>query len=212
MFIDTTTGGASSGRVTRVNQRHQYSGELGLVLNKLAKLIEGPGVLLPPLTLTNRDAVSNSLEVFKGNTSTAVFGLRNNTLADAVIDMTSKASFLFGTLLEKSFRCLRIFRLKFGSKFGMPFSQPIDLSAGINLTIGVGGDIDYTQVHTEKLTGVAFRRLLNLTGLEEVKASILINQVGFATEMAEHFQLAVSGDKRYLQPAVKRPDGNKTAG
>jgi hypothetical protein len=198
--------------VARVNDSHYHAGELCLVFDKGTKLVESPGVLLPPLAFANRDAVSDVCQVFQGNTSIAVFGLCNNTLGNHMIHMGSKAFFLFGTLLEKSRRCLCIFSLKFGSKFGMPFSQPIDLPAGVNLAIRVSSDVDNTEVNAKELGWVTGRRLLNLTGLKEVEAAISINQVGFPAEMAKHFQLPVSGHKRNLQPAVKRPDGNKTVG
>jgi hypothetical protein len=208
MFIDTTTGGAGSGRVTRVNQRHQYSGELGLVLNKLAKLIESPRVMLPPLALVNRNSVTDTAQIFQSDSPASVFSLCNNALANRVIDICSKTSLFTRTLCEKSFASLRTFSLEFATKFRMPFSKPIDLSARVNLPIGVGGNIDDAEVNSKKLSGVAFRRLLNLTGLEEVEAAISINQVGFPAEMVKHFQLPVSDRKRNLQPAIKCPDRN----
>jgi hypothetical protein len=211
-LINTTAYRAGSGRVSWVNEFDENSHQPSLVLDKLAELVKRPGVLLPPLAFANRDAVSDMCQVFQGNTSTAVFGLRNNTLGYNVIDMGSKASFLFGTFLEKPLRRLRIFGLKFGAKFGMALSQPVDLSPRVNLPIGIGSDINDAKVNSKKLGRVACWRFLNLTGLKQVEAAILINQVGFSTEKPKQLQLTRPGDKRYLQATIKRPDGNKLVG
>ena len=211
-FRNETTYRTGAGGISWVNQAYENTGEFRLVFDKLPQLVESPGVMLSPLTFTNRDAVSYSLEVFQGNAPTAVFGLRNNTLGNHVVDVGSKASLFFTALLEKSFRRLRIFGLKFGSKFGMSLSQPVNLSPRVNLPIGISGDVNDTKVNSKKLGRVTFRRFLNFTGLEEVEVAVPINQVGFPTEMAEHFQLPVSGSKRNLQPAIKCPDRNKLVG
>jgi len=66
MLINTTTYRASSGGVSRVNEFDENPSQPCFILNKLAQLPECPGVMLPPLTFANRDAVSYPLKVFKG--------------------------------------------------------------------------------------------------------------------------------------------------
>ena len=212
MLINTTAYRAGSGGILGVNEFDDHTCELGFVGDKLAKLVECPRVLLSPLAFPNRDSVSDTAQVLQSDTPSSAFSLFNNPLADCVVDVGSKASLFFRTLLEKSLRCLRIFGLKFRAKPSMSFSQSINLSPRVCIPIGVGGDVNDTEVNSKKLGRVAFRRHLNFTGLEEVEAAISINQVGFPTEMAEHFQLPVSGDKRNLQPAIKCPDRNKLLG
>jgi len=212
MFIDATTYRTGAGGISWGNQAYENTGEFRLVFDKLPQLVESPRVMLSPLAMANHDSVSDTAQVFKSDTPSSVFCLGNNTLADNMINVGSKAPLFFATLLEKSFRRLRIFGLKFSSKFGMSLSQPVNLSPGVNLPIGISGDVNDTKVNSKKLGRVTFRRFLNFTGLEEVEVAVPINQVGFPTEMAEHFQLPVSGNKRNLQPTIKCPDRNKLVG
>ena len=212
MFIDATTYRTGAGGISWINQAYENTGEFRLVFDKLPQLIESPRVMLSPLAMANRDSVSDTAQVFQSDTPSSVFSLGNNTLADNVINVGSKAFLFFAALLEKSFRRFRIFGLKFGSKFGMSFSQAVHLGARVGLAIGVSGDIDNAKVYSKKLGRVTFWRFLNFAGLEEVEVAVPINQVGFPTEMAEHFQLPISGNKRNLQPAIKCPDRNKLVG
>ena len=209
MLINTTAYRAGSRGISGINEFDHHACQLSFILDKAAQLSECPRVLLSPLAMSNRDAGADTLEVFQGDPPSAVFSLHNNTLRDYVIDVLSKAALFFATLLEKSFRCFRIFGLKFGSKFGMPFPQPVDLSTRVNLPIGVGGDVNDTEINSKKLDRVTFWCFLNLTGLKEVEVAVPINQVGLPAEMAKHLQLPFSSDKRNLQPTVKRPDRNK---
>jgi len=205
-LIDTAAGGAGAGGVAWVNEFDQHTRKLSLVFDKLPELVERPGVVLPPLALANRDAVSYPLEVFKGDTSTAVFSLRNNTLGNHVIDMGSKASLLTRTLLKKSFRCLRIFGLKFTSQLGMALPQPIDLPPRVGFTIGVGGNVHYPQVNAKKLANFAGRRFFHLADLVKIKLTVTIYQVGLAITVLKQRELTFASNKGNRKPTSDCPD------
>ena len=87
MFINTTTYRASSGGISGVNNFDNHPCESTFVGEKLAELVERPRVLLSPLTPPNRDSVSDTAQIFKGDTSSSVFSLCNNPLANCVIDI-----------------------------------------------------------------------------------------------------------------------------
>jgi len=212
MFINSSTSRAGARGISGVNQFNQNSRQPSFILDKLAKLVKCPGVMLPPLSFPNRDAVSYPLKVFQGNAPTAAFSPGNNTLADYVVDVSDKAPLFPGALLKKSFRCLSIFGLKFGAKFGMSLSQPVDLATGVNNAVRVSRKIDDTEVNPQKLVRVSFRRLLRLTGLEKIEAAISINKVGLTRKILKKRQMPVTGDKGNPQPSIESPDRNKLAG
>ena len=212
MFINSATLRASLRSMPRVNQCHHHTGELSLILDKLAKLIESPGVVLSPLAPANRNSGADASQIFEGNTASSVFGLRNNTLGNAVVDVRSKPSFLAGTLNEQSLSSLRIFGLKLTPELGMALAQPVDLSAGVNSTIGVGSNIHDAEVDSQELSRVAERKFFNLAGLEKVKGAIPVNQVGLAKKMLKKLRLAWPSNKRDDQPSLGSPDGHGTGG
>jgi len=190
-----------------VNQGYQHTGEPCLVLNKLAKLIESPGVVLSPLAPANRNSGADALQIFEGNTASSVFGLCNNTLGNTVVDVRGKPSFLAGTLNEQSHSGLRTFGLELTPEFSMALAQPVELSAGVDSAIGVGSDIHDAEVDSQELSRVAGREFLNLAGLEKVESAVPVNKVSLAEKMLEKLRLAWPGNKRDGQPSPSRPDG-----
>lgn len=206
------TPGASLRRVSGVNQCHQYTGELSLILDKPAKLVKGPGVVLSPLAPANRDSGADALQIFKGDTASSVFGLYNNSLGNAVVDVGSKPSLLLGTLNKQSLGRLRAFGLELTPEFGMAFAKPVDLSARVNSAIGVGGDIHDAEVDTQELSRVAGRQLINLAGLEKVESTVSVNKVGLAEKVLEKLYLACPGNKGDSKPPASRPDGYRVVG
>jgi len=112
-----------------VHQHNSHTGECSLVLDKVAKLAECPGVMLPPLAPANRHPVSDAPEVFQGNTATGVFGLCNKPLADYVVDVAGEAPLFAGAPLEKPSSRPGALPLKPGAEPGVALSEPIDLGA-----------------------------------------------------------------------------------
>jgi len=189
-----------------VNEGYQHPGEFCLVLDKLAKLVKSPGVVLPPLALSNRDAVSDMGKVFKGDTPTAVFGLRNNTLGNTVIDVGGKPSFLIGTLNKQSLSRLSASGLELAPEPSVALTQAVDLRPGIDSAVRIGGDVHDAEVDTQELSWVAGRQFLDFAGLEKVESAVTVNKVGLTEHMSEKVRLACASDKRDGQPSPGRPD------
>ena len=206
MLINTTAARAGVGSISWVNENYENPRKPGFVFDKLPQLGECPGVVLPPLAFPNRDAISYSSKVFEGDTQTAVFGLRNNTLADYVIGVSGKPLLFARALLEESLRCLCIFRLKFGAKLGMALSKSVYLTTGVGLPIGVCSDILNTQINAKKFRNPAGRRLFYLTNLVKIKIPIPVNKVSFPSQVLKKLKMLIPGNKKDLDPAIYRPD------
>ena len=197
---------AGARAIAGVNEFDQYPCALGFILDKEPQLAECPRVLLPPLALPNRDSGPDTAQIFQSNTPASVFSLCNNTLGNYVIDMDSKASFLFGPLLEKARASLRPLCLKLTPEFSVAFSETIDLVPGVGLPVRVGSDINDTQVNAKEPRRVIGGRFLDLAHLVKVEITVAINKVGFATAVFKKLGLLTSGSKSNLQPAATRPD------
>ena len=200
------TSGANLRGVSGVNYCHQHPGEFGFVLNKPPELIEGPRIMLPPLAMPNHCPVANTFEFFQSNTAPGAFSLCNNTLGDAVIDVSDKSLFFLRTFLEKPPGSFCLFCLKLRPQFGMAFSQSVDLSSGIDSTIRVGGDVDDTQVNAEKFGTVAYWWLFHFTDLMKIKLPIPQDKVSFTTPILKKLFLSLPGNKGNFKPATGRPD------
>lgn len=212
MLINSSTRGACARGIAGVNEFDQDPRQLCLVLDKASQLKERPRVVLPPLTPANRYPVTNTTQVFQSDTPVSVFGLCNNSLTDSVIDVSNKPSLFTRTLLKQTFGCLRIFGLKFSSYFSMTFPETVDLTAGVSLPIGVGGDIDDTKVNAEKLFGVSHGRFFHLAGLEKIECTISVDEVSLPHKVMEKNQLPFSSNEGNPEPSVKSPNRDESVG
>lgn len=212
MLINTATLRASAGSVAGVNQAYQDTGKLGFILDKEPQLTECPRVVLPPLAMSNRDAVADTFEVFKGYSPPAVFGLCNNTLTDNVIGVSSESLLLLGAFLEKPLGCLRAIGLELRAQFGMALSQAVHLAARVGLAVRIGGDIDGAQVNAKKLRGVIPRRLFHLACLQKVKFSLPANEVCLPSKVLKKLKLMLTGNERDPLAPITRPDGYSLPG
>lgn len=195
-LINGATDRASARRVARVNQFDYNSRQLCLVLDKAAQLPEGPGVMLSPLAVPNRYSVTDTSQIFEGNAPSSVFSLRNNTLADDMVNIRHKAAFFTSTFCKKTLRSLRAIGLKFRSQFNMTFSETVDLSAGVSLSVRVSGDINNTQVNTQIASRVIRRRFWGIDNYCQVKDSICENQIGLSHFTVKSSFLVISDSRR----------------
>ncbi len=206
MLINTATLRASAGSVAGVNQAYQDTSKLGFILDKEPQLTECPRVLLPPLAVSNRDAVADTFEVFKGYSPPAVFGLCNNTLTDNVIGVSSESLLLLGAFLEKPLGCLRALGLELRAQFGMALSQTVHLAARVGLAVRIGGDINDAQVNAKKLSLSFYRWLLHLASLVKVKIAVAVNKVSFPNQILEKGEVSSTSYKGNCEPALYCPD------
>ena len=206
-LIDTTAYGASARGVSWVNQFHDHTDEAGLVLDKASELAERPGVMLSPLALANRDPVSDAREVFKGNTATGVFGLRNNPLTEHVVDISGKTCLFARTLYQKPLGCLRAVGLEFPSQFGMAFSQTVHLASGVGFSVGIGGNIDDAKVDAQKALGVVGVWFGGIDHHGQVEGLISEDKVGLPDNAVESRFLVGTDAHGYEFSSLKGKDG-----
>lgn len=178
MLINTTTQRTSARGITRVNEFNNDPRQFSFVFNKASQLSESPRVLLSALAMPNRHSVSDAAQVFKGDTPSSVFSLFNNPLADYVVDISSKSLFLAGTLFKKSFCLFRAVSLEFRPHLGMSFSKTINLISRVGSPIGVGSDINDTQVNSKKAIRFIRKWLWGIYHHCQIESAITEDKVG----------------------------------
>jgi hypothetical protein len=146
--------------------------------------------------------------LFNGNRSLSALSLSYNAFADNVVCVLSKSSLFTRQLFEAAFGGLGLFGLQLLSEAAVSVSGIVDLRTGKGLTIGIGGNVDDTQVnpkHANRVKGV-FRG--EFTRGTKVELTINQNQIRFALLMGEQTGLIVTRQKGDGQPPVNCPDGN----
>src|SRR5690606_19589199 len=171
-FCHMPAGGAGPGGVPGIDNDHRNACQTSLVLDEGAKLMERPTVLDATLSLLNRDPFADALEVFQGDAATGAFGLRDQPLADDVVDITGEPLLLPPALLEKLFGRLGAFGLKPRPEFRITLSQAVQARAGVGLTVRVGSDVDDAEVHTKPVFRLPRRRLRHVYDNGEVETPV----------------------------------------
>jgi len=207
-LINTTAYGAGSGSVARVNSLNHNPHKLGFVLDKRPQLVESPRVLLPPLALANRYPVTDTAEVFQGDTPASAFSLCNNTLADSVVDIRGKTSLFARTLSEKPLGLLRPFGLELALEFSMSLPKPVDLCPRVSLPVRVGDDINDAEVNTKKTVGFVWRRLWRIYHNSKVEDAVSEDKVGLPNLTVKPRFLIGTDSGGDNQPAIKRENGD----
>lgn len=176
---------ASAGSVAWINQHDRNSGELAFILNKAPKLIERPRMLDASLCLTELESLSDALEVFQSNTSESAFGLRNQPLADDVVDVSCEPGFLSAAFLEQPFGGFGLLGLESSPQTNVSPSESINRAAGVGFTFGVRGDVHDAQINADVVLNVLSRRLWNVYSLKYEDLAVAVHEVGFTLDQSK---------------------------
>jgi hypothetical protein len=207
-LINATAYRTGSRGITRVNQNHPNACQLGLVFDKLAKLVEPPRVLLATLNLLNRYPASDATEVFEGYSPSGAFGLRHKLLGDAMVHITGESALFCLSLAKKSFGWSSLFRLEFLTNLSIAIAESVKMPTAENLTIAIGSYVDYAKIDAKILVGCIWRWFVNFTDNIQVEFAVVIEEIGLPLACLKEFTLSVSGKKRDTFPACHSPDGD----
>ena len=93
-LVDVAASWAPAGGVPRINQRHGDAREGGLVGDERPELVERPGCAVSALSLPNRCPFADPAQILKLDPAPGVFGLTDQGLADAVVDVPAEPGLL----------------------------------------------------------------------------------------------------------------------
>ncbi len=88
--IDPSTGGTGARRIPGIHQDDRHPGQCRLVFDKGPPLSEGPTMGSTPLRPSNRDPVTNPLEIVQSDSAPRVLGLRHHLFGDAGFSFVAK--------------------------------------------------------------------------------------------------------------------------
>jgi len=207
-FINTATLRTGSRGVARVNEDHRHTCSQGLVADKATKLREGPRVQSSPLGAPNPDPREYPLEFFKGDSPGGALSSGYNMLAKTVVHVSGEA-FLFARAgFEKTLGRLGTLLLEPLAELAVAIPQSVDLGSRINVTIGIGGDVDDPKIDPKDPHNVFGLGFFSVAGSKQVEDAAEIGEVGFTLPSSQEFSLALPAEKGNGQTTSKGPDGD----
>jgi hypothetical protein len=161
-----------------------------------------------PLGPANRYPVVDSLEVFQGNPASGAFGLGNDLLADAVVNVSGKALFFATALCKQAFRGPGVFPLQPRPQSAVAMTQRKDVCAAVAVPVTVRRDVDNPQIDAEHVEDCPLGRLGVVDRGEEIPLPIAENEVALSLPGGEEFALLLPAGKGDAFTSLERPDGD----
>ena len=205
-FVTVPTLRASAASVARINRYGGKPGKPSLVLDKGPELTKRPLGMSRALRPSNRSPRADALQVFETDSSLGFNGLGYEPLGDYVVRVALVAALPLRQLLQVALGAFRSCLLKPGADALVSPARPFNLFGGVNLTIGVGGNIDHSKINAYPVFGSARRRFLNIHGGEQVPLFVPVDEVGFALAKLQKLSGSLAAYKRDGLPTSDGPD------
>lgn len=206
-FIDHAAFVACPGGVARIDGQNLNSGELSLVGDELPELMERPSMHASPLPLAKPYPAADARQFFEGNAASGAFGSRNERLGNAVVRVLSEAGLTAGDGLEPAADGARALALALpaGRRAlerapgrGVALAAPLDVVAGMEITVAGGGDVGHTQIDAEEVGGGRLRPVGKVDRhQQEPLAVAAAHEVALANGGAEALGLIAAHHQRH---------------
>jgi hypothetical protein len=205
-FIDTTTARALTAGVLGVNFDHGDTGPLRFVFDKISQLGKRPRMQCRSLAASGGCPVADTLQVFKGNSTTGVLRSFYDLLDDNVVGISGKATLFARQLLQSAFGRTGLLLLQLASKATLAKANALNLGALVELSVAISGDVGDSQVDTEKTIRVYRRVFVYVTALIKLELAFAIDKITFTMQTLKQLGGVVTDDKRHLLTTVRCPD------
>ena len=207
-LVDRPARGTSAAGVARIHQNHGYPSQPSLVIYERTELIETPVSKSCSLTAAGRNPITNTTQVFEGDTARGAFSRLHDGFGDAVVRVFLKPGLLTSDPLELACRGTSVLALEIAPAVGVDAAVEFDLSARIDVAIGVSGDVYDAKVHSQEVGNLACRWFLDFADHVEVEAPAVVDQVNLALAVWEKAPLIVAADERHDLTPAQRPEGH----
>jgi hypothetical protein len=213
-FLAMTADGARPAGISGIDCDHIDSRKLGLVLDKTAKLKEGPTVHPCSLPLSKRCPLTDVLEILKSNAASGVFSGPDKRLADAMIDVPAILGFLPPHADNRL--VARSARPAFGS-LGLLADRSTSAQGGdsfrfnfvrlVKGSIGIDGDVIRSQINTDEISGQNWRLLGDIHRDDEKPLAVITeNKISLSLLEGEPISLVLAHDEGNDDAAIQRAD------
>lgn len=207
-LVDHPAAPALNASVARIDINDRNSGELRLVRDAGAEMPKGPVVQACSLTAAGRDPAPDVLEVFKHNPASGAFGGLNKRLRNAMVRDLLESALSAGQLSEPPLGCLGTATLKPRPATGEFGADTLNITAGMNYPIAIGGERYDAEVYAEPIISVELVSLGNVTCRGEHPLAAHLAQIDLAFTVGHQRALPVAHHNRNRQPSLNGPDAD----
>jgi hypothetical protein len=158
-LLTMPTGTTSTAGVARIDQNHAHAFTSRLVGHEQSQLVKGPTRALPALRASNRDSLPNTLQVFKCECLTLLFGLVDKPLTDLVVDLALKPCLFPGKLAQPPASAAGIGLLEPLSMLKASLAHLPYLCAAVLLAVRVGRKVDQAEINADNAHWFMGRRI-----------------------------------------------------
>ena len=162
--------------------------------------------MLRSLALPNRYPSVEPLEVFKGDPTSGVFGLRHDTLADTMVLDGSKAGLLTRNFLKPTFSTSSATQLKSLPVRGIPLTDSLYLFPRLKLAVGVHRKVADAKIHTKPAIRVNGRAIRDIHGHEKVELAFSVNEVSLSADTFESCSMVGTNSTWNKDSTIQRKD------
>ena len=204
--VDDPALRACLARVPWVHGDQRNAITLRLVGQESPQLVEAPTVVCAALRPSNRCPIADARQVFDGNSTSGVFGLPHDSLADPVVEIAGKPRLLEPARPQQALGRFGSLFLELAAKARVPFAKVGVVRAAERLSIAVGSDVLPPEIDAQVFGRVAFRHVANVDGHVEEEHAIAVDQVCLPAHPVQLGVLIGAADPRHDGAAVHRPD------
>ncbi len=177
-LIDGAATRASAARVARVDGDKRHAFVRGLVAQEGSQLPEGPTAKGAALRLSNRCPVADARQVLDGDSTSGVFSLPHDLLADAMVEVGGKPPLLAPPLAQQAHGRLGSFLLEVPSQASMAATEIGVVGTAEGVAIVIGSDVLQAEINAEIVGRIAFGHVAHIHRHVEEEFTIAVDQIG----------------------------------
>lgn len=178
-LLAMTATGACPGGIARVNRDDQHAFGESLIRDEHAQLKERPTFHAIALAVSDRYPVGDAAEVFDPDGPTGALSLIHNRSTDLMVPILPETGFVATDFAEMPLGALAPARLERFANTPVAITGRFNAIAAEVLTVGVGSQIDNSQVNTESFSrGNKGRRFVDDLDVQEVPSLPSLYQCG----------------------------------
>jgi len=201
------TDRAFLGSISRINADQGHTSYGGLVVDILPELIEAPVMLFAPLSLWNRYPLSYARKIFQHDSRRGVYGLRNQLLRDAMINVSMEPSFFTGKLLQMTFCAICSTALKIGFEVIDFGSNLFNLLTRELFTRRIYCNILDSKINTKNILRNKLLWLGNIDHNTKIECPILEDEIRLTSDSVKPWSMVITDHDRQLNSAIERQQG-----
>src|SRR5919197_6637115 len=206
-FVHEAAARTGTRGVPWIDVDHGHTCQCRFVGDELAQLVERPGVQGgswggPP----SLDPGANAREVFESNPTLRALSLSHDALADRMVGTGAETVFRAPPPLQQALCRAGAFSVEAPPNPTLAMAQAVDVPAGVERGVRVGGNVLDAQIDTEVVLDLPGWRLDHVDGRQQIPVAVTQHEIALALTELQQVALAFATHERDGLATANRPD------